>query len=106
MFAAGVSPLIGLFVEDLHMSEFDASRLPTWALFALGVSVDIQTPYRIISRFLTCKQEFVGVPMTVQMSFFKRYSSNSKNTLIVLWEIPSYAIPVFSDRQTGHGLKA
>jgi len=38
VFAAGVSPLIGLFVEDLHMSEVDASRLPTWSLFALGVS--------------------------------------------------------------------
>jgi len=39
MFAAGVSPLIILFVEDLHMSLTSASQLSTWALLSLGVSV-------------------------------------------------------------------
>jgi hypothetical protein len=60
VFAAGISPLIGLFVEDLHMSEVDASRLPTWALLALGVSVNTRTPYTIIHIFSDMKNRTCG----------------------------------------------
>ncbi|KAN0117915.1 putative MFS transporter [Hyaloscypha variabilis] len=38
MFAAGVSPLIILFVEDLHMTVTRASQLSSWALLSLGIS--------------------------------------------------------------------
>jgi MFS family permease len=38
IFAAGVSSLIILFVEDLHMTITKASQLSTWALLALGIS--------------------------------------------------------------------
>jgi MFS family permease len=38
IFAAGVSPLIILFVEDLDMSVTQASQLSSWALLSLGIS--------------------------------------------------------------------
>lgn len=38
IFAAGVSSLIILFVEDLHMTVTKASQLSTWALLSLGIS--------------------------------------------------------------------
>jgi len=38
IFAAGVSSLIILFIEDLHMTPTQASQLATWALLSLGLS--------------------------------------------------------------------
>ncbi|EKG14377.1 Major facilitator superfamily [Macrophomina phaseolina MS6] len=38
VFAAGISPLIGPVVQDLHCTQTEASRLPGYALLMLGVA--------------------------------------------------------------------
>jgi hypothetical protein len=49
MFAAGVSPLIILFVEDLHMTVTRASQLSSWALLSLGISVfAVKTSFKLV----------------------------------------------------------
>lgn len=39
MFAAGVTPLFGLIIEDFHVSANEVSTLSSYALLALGLSV-------------------------------------------------------------------
>jgi hypothetical protein len=50
VFAAGISPLFGLLIEEFHCSVDQASRLATYALLMLGLSVSalIIYPYRPI----------------------------------------------------------
>lgn len=39
VFAAGVSPMFTLLIEDLHCSTNQAAHLTTYALLMLGLSV-------------------------------------------------------------------
>jgi hypothetical protein len=39
MFAAGITPLFGLIIEDLGVSTVKVSKLSSYAVLALGLSV-------------------------------------------------------------------
>jgi hypothetical protein len=39
VFAAGVPPLFGLFIQEFHCTIDEASRLATYALLTLGLAV-------------------------------------------------------------------
>ncbi len=39
VFAAGVSPLFGLFIQEFHVSTSEVSLLASYALLALGLAV-------------------------------------------------------------------
>lgn len=41
VFAAGISPLFGLIIEEFHCSTDEASRLASYALLMLGLSVSL-----------------------------------------------------------------
>ena len=51
VFAAGISPLFSLLIEDFHCSVDEASRLASYALLMLGCSVGIQNLRLAVQRY-------------------------------------------------------
>lgn len=51
MFAAGITALFGLIIQDFHCTVVEASRLSSYALLALGLSVLGSSAQYVVSSF-------------------------------------------------------